>query len=262
MLGRNLQHRREVHAAFAVAGNGEHAAAHAFEEGEPLTPNLIGNGRAHILGMDMADTTHVFLRNAHGIAAAEQAMAGIEQQMRLRAGVLHQEIYFLFALDHRSHVVVINEGDTLFCGKGGQRLHARAEFRPVLGRKARTVDQRLVVIAMDGVGGLADDDDLRAHGFQQVKRRLHRLLFGFDVVGQKVQRMPAGDEGEAARRKHALQAFRLSRELVALLDAVKTDLGGLIEALFEADMRAQRAVVVVGPGNRVGSVTDHLTVFP
>ncbi|WP_236774915.1 myo-inosose-2 dehydratase, partial [Agrobacterium tumefaciens] len=76
--------------------------------------------------------------------AAEQAMAGIEQQMRLRTGMLHQEIDFLFALDHRSHVVVINEGDTLFCGKGGQRLDARAEFRPVLGRKARTVNQRRV----------------------------------------------------------------------------------------------------------------------
>ncbi|MND64904.1 hypothetical protein D3C80_562550 [compost metagenome] len=212
--------------------------------------------------MDMANATHVFLRDADGIAAAEQAMAGIEQQVSLRPRVFHQQVDLLFALHHRSHVVVINEGDALFGGKGGQRFDTGTERRPVLGRKARTVDQRLPVIAVDGVGGFADDDDLRAHGLQEIKRRLHRLLFGFDVVGQKVQRMPAGDEGKATRRKHALQAFRVGRELVALLDAVEADLGGFIKALFEADMRTQRAVVVVGPGNRVGSVTDHLTVFP
>ena len=34
-----------------IAGHGEHAATHAFEEGEFLRAHLIGDDRTHILGM-------------------------------------------------------------------------------------------------------------------------------------------------------------------------------------------------------------------
>ena len=42
-----------------------------------------------------------------------------------------------------------------------------------------------------------------------------------------------------------------------ILDAVEPDLGGLVQALFEADMGAEAAVVIVRPGDRVGSEKDH-----
>ena len=74
--------------------------------------------------------------------------------------------------------------------------------------------------------------------------------------------MPAGNVAQPARLQHGLQRRRLLRKLVALLDAVETDLRGLVEALVEADMGAERAVVIVRPCNGVGTVEDHVSVFP
>src|SRR5690606_10392099 len=39
---------------------------------------------------------------------------------------------------------------------------------------------------------------------------------------------------------------------------VEADPRRLVEALFEADMGAERAVVIVRPGNGIGTVKDHL----
>jgi len=66
--------------------------------------------------------------------------------------------------------------------------------------------------------------------------------------------MPTGDVAQAARFEHGLEARRIFRELVAFLDAVEADLRRLVEALVEADMGAEGTVVVVRPGNRIGTV--------
>lgn len=96
----------------------------------------------------------------------------------------------------------------------------------------RAVIHRLCIVTVNGIGRFADDDDLATHGLQKIKHRLHRSLLVLDGVGQKVQRMPAGNIAQIARLKHRFQRIRFLRKLVALLDAVETDLRCLIQALL------------------------------
>jgi hypothetical protein len=42
--------------------------------------------------MDVAHPAHVLARQPLGIAAAEEAVAGVQQQMRRRAGLGHQPV--------------------------------------------------------------------------------------------------------------------------------------------------------------------------
>lgn len=137
--------------------------------------------------MDVADAVHVFLRHTNRITATKQAMAGVEQQTRLGARVFHQEIDLFLALDDGSHVVVIDECNALLRCMGSKRLYARAEGSPVAFLQPRPVNERLVIVTVDGVGGLANNDDFRPHGFEQVERRLHSLLLGLDIICQKIE---------------------------------------------------------------------------
>ena len=99
--------------------------------------------------------------------------------------------------------------------------------------------------------------DLAAHGLEQVEVRLDRALLLLDRAGEQVERVPAGDEGEAVGGERGLQRGGVGGHLVALLDAVEADLAGLAQALLERDVGAEGLVVVVRPGDGVGAVADH-----
>ncbi len=142
------------------------------------------------------------------------------------------------------------------------RFEVGAELLPLIGRQHRlVVGDRLGIVAMDGVRGFADDRHLAAIVLQEVEMRLDRLLLGFDVMGEQVGRVPAGNEDEIVGSELLLQCLRISRHLVALLDAVEADLLAIGEAIVERQMRADRMIVVIAPGDRVGSVADHVVHF-
>jgi hypothetical protein len=67
----------------------------------------------------------------------------------------------------------------------------------------------------------------------------------------------ARDIAQPAPAKLLADAFGRDRQLVALLDAVEADPRRIVEALRQADVRAERAIVVVGPGDWVRAVEDH-----
>ena len=113
VLGGDLQDRREVDGALGVAGHGEDAAADAFEERQVLGLDLRGDRRADVLGVDVADAGHVFARELGRVAAAEAGVAGVEQELRRRAGVRHETVDLVRGLDDRAHVVVVDERQAL-----------------------------------------------------------------------------------------------------------------------------------------------------
>ena len=158
-------------------------------------------------------------------------------------------------------MVVIDQRDALIGGESRQRLDALGKAGPLGFAEHRLFGQRLAVFAMDGVRGLADDDHLRANRLQEVEKGLHRLLLGLDVVHQKIGRMPARHIAKAALPKLLLDAFGRVGQLVTLLDPVEADLGRFVEALLQGDMGAERAIVVIRPGDGVGAVKDHRRAF-
>src|SRR5690606_23484222 len=109
VLGGDLQHRLEIHRAVRVARHGEHTAAHALQETEVFAAHLVHDVGAHILGVEMRHAAHVTAGKRQRIAAAEEGMAGIEQQPRFRAGIGYQPIDLFLGLDYGAHVVVIDE---------------------------------------------------------------------------------------------------------------------------------------------------------
>ena len=112
---------------------------------------------ADVLGVDVADAGHVLARELGRVAAAEEAVAGVEQELRRRAGGGHEMVDLVRGLDDRAHVVVVDQGEALGGGEGGDRLDVGAELRPVVRGQDGAVDQRAVVVAVDGVRGLAGD---------------------------------------------------------------------------------------------------------
>ena len=106
-------------------------------------------------------------------------------------------------------VVVVDQRHALSGAVLGDLLDRRAEFGPLIRWQGRAVLQRHLVIAMDGVGGFADDADRAAHGLQQIQMRLDCRLLVRHRPGQQVQRMPARDEAQPVCRQGGAQCLPL-----------------------------------------------------
>ena len=90
-------------------------------------------------------------------------------------------------------------------------------------------------------------------------KRLSVRFLGLDVVREDAGRVPGADEAEAVFPELRLQRGAVVGHLVALLDAVEADLAAVGEAVVEGELVADRPVVVVRPGDRVGAVADHVS---
>ena len=257
VLGGDLQHRLEGDAALGVARHGEGAAAHALEEGEVLLADLPHDLGADVLGVDVGDAVHVLPRHLGRVGAAEGAVAGVEQEPGVRAGHRHEAVDVGGGLDDRAHVVVVAHLHALLGGEARQLLVAGGEALPLGVGHDRAVVHRHLVVAVDGVGALAGVDVVAARRLGEVDPGLERALLGVDVVDEEVGRVPAGGEAQAVLGELGLQRGALVGHLVALLDAVEADPAAVAEAVLEAQVVAEGPVVVVRPGDGVGSVEDH-----
>ena len=188
----------------------------------------------------MWPTRSMYLRRELGrVAAAEEAVAGVEEEPGRRAGVGHEAV----DLVRRSRRPCPCGGGRRASGPGRRRCSAIASTAaPNFAHAASPTSSGpstsgRVVVAVDGVRGLADDADVAAHRLQQVEVRLDGALLVLDRTGEEVERVPAGDEAQAVGPSAALQRGRVGRHLVALLDAVEADLAGLAQALLERRCR-------------------------
>ena len=92
------------------------------------------------------------MRASSWVPAAEEAVAGVEQELCRRAGRGHEVVDLVRGLDDGAHVVVVGEGEALGGGEGRDGLDVGAELRPGLGAdQFRAIDERAGVVAVDGV---------------------------------------------------------------------------------------------------------------
>ena len=257
MLRGDRQDGGEIDAAVRIARHREDPAPHALEKAQPLSLDLAHDRGAHVLRVDVAHAGHVLSRERGRVGAREEGVAGVEEELRRGAGLAHQSVDLGLALHDRAHVVVVDEVDPGMRAMGRERLDARREARPLGLRQHRALGERHALVAMHRVRGLAHHDHPRAHGVEEVEHGVDGCDLLVEAAGEKVQRVPAGNVGEAVRRERRPQRRRLLRELVALLDAVEADAGGVREAALERDVGAEAAVVVVRPGDGVGAEADH-----
>ena len=138
MLGGDLQHRREVDAAFGVAGHGEDAAAHAFEERQVLGLDLRARppGARSWRGCGRRGACSLRASSA-GSAPPNQAWPVSSSSLVAGPVAAMKASISCGALDDRAHVVVIDEGQALGGGELGDRLDVGAELRPLVGGAAR-----------------------------------------------------------------------------------------------------------------------------
>src|SRR5690606_33513134 len=111
----------------------------SLQKRQALVPYLGSYRRTNVLGVDMTDAAHMLFGNLFRITTAEQAMAGIEKELRVRPGMLHQKINLVFALHYRSHVMMVDKRDTLGRGKFCQCFDARPKFFPARFFQDRTL---------------------------------------------------------------------------------------------------------------------------
>ena len=182
--------------------------------------------------MDVADAVHVLARELGRVAAAEEAVAGVEQQLGRRAGRRHEAVDLVRATRRSCPC----GGGRRASGPGRRRTrrsprrrrrsspirrrrHARGR-RPAAGRRCRGSCSRSRRRCRPA-----------AHRLQEVEVRLDRPLLVLDRAGEEVERVPAGDEAQPVRPSTAFSAAGSVGHLVALLDAVEADLAGLAQAL-------------------------------
>ena len=195
----------------------------------------------------------VLARQRDRIGAAPGGVAGVEQQGNRGAGGVHHRVDVVGAFDNGAHVVVIGDADAFGQGAVGDLRQPPSPFGPVAAAQTRPLRQRFGAVAMDGIGGLGEDQHVRAHRLQQIEMRPQRCHLGVGVALQQFSRIPAGDAGHAERLQRRLQRGGLARKLVAELHADEADLPGLGEACFQRGVAADLLQVVVGPADRVGA---------
>ena len=105
--------------------------------------------------------------------------------------------------------------------------------------------------------GLAGDANRATQCRQHVEVRLDRRLLFLHRSFEQLQRVPPGHVGQAVALERLLQGRGIGRKLVALLDPLEADAASVAQALFQRDVAPQAVVVVVGPRDGVGAVTDH-----
>ena len=110
---------------------------------------------------------------------------------------------------------------------------------------------------MHGIRALASVDVIATGRLGEVDPRLESLFLGLDVIDEDVRGMPAGGEAQAIPGELRLQHAALVGHLMTLLDAVETDLAAVPEAVLERQMISDRPVIIVRPGDGVGSIKDH-----
>ncbi len=173
--------------------------------------------------MDMANTPHMVLCNAFRITAAKQTMTCIKQQFGMWAGMFHQKVDLVFALNNRTHVMVIDECNTLRARIFGQCFNACTKLCPACFFQHRTFGERFAIVAMNGVRRFANDDDLASHGVQKIKCWLHCSLLILNGIGKKVQRMPARNVAQIAWFEYCFK-FRCNlRKFMTFFDSVEAD---------------------------------------
>jgi hypothetical protein len=87
--------------------------------------------------------------------------------------------------------------------------------------------------------------------------RLDRLFFVLDRLRQKIERIPAGYEDQTVGAEKLFQRSRIVRPAMTVFDAVETDLRGFPQDLIGGDVGSEGLIVIIGPGDGVGSETDH-----
>ena len=128
-------------------------------------------------------------------------------------------------LHDRAHVVMVDELHALGRSVLGDVGQPAAELRPVAGAITGRCDSGLRAVAMDGVRGLGEDEDVGAHRLQQVEMRPQRAASPRRrrACSSSVEYQPemqARPNGASA----AFSAVGLARKLVAELHAVEAGL--------------------------------------
>ena len=183
--------------------------------------------------------------------------------MHRRPGVSHEGVDVALRLDDRSHVMMIAELEPLIGKSLGEFGHFRPVGRPVAFSHPRALGQRLRAVAVDGVRGLGDDDDIGARALGHRDMRFRRLEFLARRPPEQFRRVPAADEGHAAGAEFRLQRRSVAGHLVPLLHADDARLLRFLEARFERRVAADLLQVVVGPADRIGADEDgHLSLQP
>ena len=207
----------------------------------------------------MAHAGGVFRQHRHRVATAKGAVAGVKQQVGVRAGRGHQRVDFLGAFHDGAHVVMVHQRHALTGQIGGESLQLSAKGHHFGSSQTGPVIHRLFRVAVDRVRGLADDADLAAIVLQLGQMVLNRLDLVLDRPHQQLGRIPARDELQPVRRQQGTQRLGVVGPAVAVLDAVKADLAArLVKDAGGRDVGADRLVVIIGPGDGVGSKLDHL----
>ena len=158
-------------------------------------------------------------------------------------------------------MVVIDQRHAFTCQIGGKGFELGPESHHFHSRQTRPVVHRLARIAVNGVGGFADDHHLAAIVLQLGQMVLAGLDLILDRPHQKLGRIPARDEFQTIFGQKRAQRLRLIWPAVAVLNPVKADLTArLVQNAGGRDIGADGLVVVIGPSDGVGSELNHLMV--
>src|SRR6185369_223663 len=140
----------------------------------------------HILAVHMHDPAPMALQEVHRIAACEEAMAGIEEQADILAGVGHQQIDLGIALDDRAHVVMERHPDAEGRHATGKLGDFRAVSTPFGREETRTLRDRPEYPVLTTSRNVRVDDDLAAEIAQKAQMRQNGVVFDGYVILQDV----------------------------------------------------------------------------
>ena len=101
------------------------------------------------------------------------------------------------ALDHRAHVMVVDEPHAFGERAVADLGHALPELRPVGGGEHGPLGQRLAAVAMDRIRGFGEHQHVAAERLEQVEMRPQMLHLVGGVAAQQLGRIPAGHEATA-----------------------------------------------------------------
>ena len=128
---------------------------------------------------------------------------------------------------------------------------------PLMGRERGAPRQREIAPTVDGVRGLGHDEDVGAHGDQEVAVGLGEVELLTGRALEQFDRVPTADAGEAERREGGLERLGPTRKLVAEFHPLDARLLGLGEAGLERRVAADLLEVVVRPADGVCPDADR-----
>ena len=206
--------------------------------------------------MHVRDAVGVPLGNRDGVDAGERQVARIEEEPQCRHR-REQAVKLRCTLNHRSHVVMINELRLLGGGDSREMFEARDELRPLGFRQPRAImvaeAERGIPRAVDAARAFGHDRHPRAEGFQQREVRTKGFFFVLERTRSEVGAMPPADESEIMTAQCLRQRGGCARIGVAQLAARITRRAHLAENRVQRQIPVELVKVVVAPDDRVGS---------